>query len=1058
MKHFSIYVHALLVSIFALTSISCSEMKSRPVNSDGNPIVSDQFDPNQTTFPGGVPKFLTLLKLQSPALLSTAEKQSDGSFVVDPVLQKAVLAEQHSMEQKLAQLSPDIRVVFRYRMVLNALAIEAPQSLSAQINELEDVTFVEADERFELPKTKSTPLADSASRSLADSNSMKIIGALDVHNKLTVVAGDGQVIPVRGQGLRVGIIDSGIDYTHSMFRGPGDPNVFKAIDPVQDSPLFPNTRVKGGRDFVGAKFNTSSHIYSNKLAVPDNNPLDTSGHGSHVAGTVAGEGDGTMSYDGAAPEADLYALKVFGDGGGSTSDTVVIAALEYAADPNGDLDTGDRLHVVNLSLGGGYGKPHSLYNMAVSNLTKGGTLAVVSAGNDGPVPNIVASPSTAEESLAVAASVDDMEQNWQFPAIEFKTNNHSQIVVQAIEGVGTKPIRLTGNVTGKLVYVGTAATDLTPELLAAVQGNVALIDRGDVSFDEKITRVAGAIGVVMVNNTDEEPFRMGGELKFEIPGVMVSKAIGALLKSEMLLGEAVIQFLSQEKIKKPELIDTIVGFSSQGPRAVDSLIKPEITAPGYNIISVAVGSGNRVVRMSGTSMSSPHMAGLAALLMQYHPQLTPLEIKALLMNASVEIDDAEGNVYPITRQGAGRVNVYRSATNPLLVKEGAISLGEVQVGAPLTIERRLTFKNLTSSSLTVAIAAQSQAALQLNVAESSLVLKANEEREITLNVVVSPIDQMTSELDGFLIAMVQGSVVARVPVMAVVNYLTQITASTSPAAVDGSAQVAFNNGGSTAGSAYVFQLLGQDARKPLVTDTTLASSCDLESVGYRHVERDGVTLLQFAVKIYNPITDWNICDVNIEFDVDGDGVSDREIIGTTFETMPGFGELGIAGFRSILFDSKILTSLYSDYRKQVALQLPTAPTLDYVPALLGESPMITYDHSTMAIVEVPLAKVGAGANLSVRATASYNDGDVVEGYDTLQNASGAEWIRVAVRPELKVQEDYSIPAMGNAVVTLPDASVRWVSYFPRNAFIMGLVGSDSQSQLLDATASAGSLL
>lgn len=1036
----------LMFSIMVLAA-ACSKMEARPLNANGQPIISEQFDPQQTTFPGGVPRFLVLLKLQSPALLSTAKKQKDGSYALDAQLKQQVVAEQQAMEEKLAQVSSDIRVVFRYRMVLNALAVEAPQSLAAKINELKEVSFIEADERFDMPKTVTSPVLIKNNRSMADSNSMKIIGALDVKNSLSVTTASGETLPVRGQGVRVGIVDSGIDYTHSMFGGPGDANVFKTINPSKENSLFPNSRVKGGKDFAGATFNPGSHLYANKVAVPDNNPLDTSGHGSHVAGTVGGKGDGSVTYDGAAPEADLYALKVFGDNGGGTSDTLVIAALEYAADPDGDMDNSDRLHVLNLSLGGSYGKPHSLYNMAVGNLTHGGTLAVVSAGNDGPIPNIVASPSTSEESLSVAASIDDMEQNWQFPAVEFKSANHQQVLAETVEGVTTKPIRLAGNVTGKLVYVGTAATDLTPEQLAALQGNIALMDRGEVSFDDKITRAEGAIGIVMVNNTDEDPFRMGGEKKFEIPGIMISKALGTLLKSEMTLGDVTLQFLSSEKIKKPELIDTIVSFSSQGPRAVDSLIKPEITAPGYNIISAAVGSGDKAVRMSGTSMSSPHMAGIAALLMQYRSDLSPLEIKALLMNTSQPIDDVNGNVYPISRQGAGRANVYKAALSPLVVESAAVSLGEVQVGAPLTLVRQLTLKNISDQPLTVSLSTLSHSSMVLSSVESTVVLKANEQRTVDLTINVSPLDEMTSELDGFVTVSVGSDVVARVPVMAVVNYLTYITAVHEPSHVAGASQVTFSNTGVTAGTAYLFQLLGLDARKPLVQDTTLAYSCDLESVGYRVVQRGSETLLQFAVKIYNPITDWNICDVNIEFDMDGDDVSDREIIGTTFESMPGFSEMGIFGFKSMFFDSKLLTSIYDEYRKQIALQLINRPVLDYSPALMGHSQMITYDHSTLAMVEVPLAQLGAASSLRVRATASYNDGDIVEGYDSLQVAGGLEWVPVDIRSKLAVAEEYSVAPMSTAVAAIPDNSLEWISYFPRNAYTTDLTGSDTQSKV-----------
>src|SRR5690606_4911955 len=139
-------------------------------------------------------------------------------------------------------------------------------------------------------------------------------------------------------------------------------------------------------------------------------PLDEGGHGSHVAGTIAGAGDGINSYDGVAPDASLYAIKVFG-AEGSTGTSVVVAALEYAADPDADLDPSDRLDVVNLSLGSSFGSANNLYTEAMENLDRAGTVVVASAGNSGHMHYITGSPGTSDTVLSVAASIDNMEHN-----------------------------------------------------------------------------------------------------------------------------------------------------------------------------------------------------------------------------------------------------------------------------------------------------------------------------------------------------------------------------------------------------------------------------------------------------------------------------------------------------------------------------------------------------------------------------------------------------------------------------------------------------------------------
>ena len=120
---------------------------------------------------------------------------------------------------------------------------------------------------------------------------------------------------------------------------------------------------------------------------------------------------------------------------------------------------------------------------------------------------------------------------------------------------------------------------------------------------------------------------MGGEGKVDFPAIMISQSQGDILKGEMEKGPVTLKFRSDKKIIKSELIDTLTNFSSRGPRSIDSLIKPEITAPGEAIVSAFVGKGDLGVAFSGTSMSGPHIAGVMALLKQYRGDLSPKELK-----------------------------------------------------------------------------------------------------------------------------------------------------------------------------------------------------------------------------------------------------------------------------------------------------------------------------------------------------------------------------------------------------------------------------------------------
>ena len=220
--------------------------------------------------------------------------------------------------------------------------------------------------------------------------------------------------------------------------------------------------------------------------------------------------------------------------------------------------------------------------------------------------NIVGAPSTADAAISIAASIDYMEQNWKFPAVQFSSVANPKLLVKAVEGGITKPIKEAGNVRGKLVYIGDATSDLSQTQLDELKGHVALIDRGTNPFVEKMSRAKGAIGVVMVNNVAGNPIVMGGSGgTFDFPSIMITKALGDAIKEDLKNSDVTIHFQTGEFIETPEVIDTLTDFSSQGPRSLDSAIKPEISAPGLKIISASMGGGDAAVQLGGTSMSAP---------------------------------------------------------------------------------------------------------------------------------------------------------------------------------------------------------------------------------------------------------------------------------------------------------------------------------------------------------------------------------------------------------------------------------------------------------------------
>src|SRR5256885_2969388 len=234
-----------------------------------------------------------------------------------------------------------------------------------------------------------------------------------------------QSLGLHGEGVKIAIIDSGIDYTHANFGGPGSAAAYTAAHATETMPADPRLfgpsapRIKGGIDLVGDDYDASADPLlpdgtpNPKLTPhPDPNPLDCNGHGSHVAGTAAGSGvtsagtTYTGPYNaatlatpanfsvgpGVAPKADLYAVRVFGCAG---STDVTVDAIDWAVD--NDMD------VINMSLGSTFGSKDEPSAVASTNAAKAGVIVVASAGNAGPSPYVLGPPPTGDRPISGAA-------------------------------------------------------------------------------------------------------------------------------------------------------------------------------------------------------------------------------------------------------------------------------------------------------------------------------------------------------------------------------------------------------------------------------------------------------------------------------------------------------------------------------------------------------------------------------------------------------------------------------------------------------------------------------
>lgn len=461
-----------------------------------------------------------------------------------------------------------------------------------------------------------------------------------------------------GENITIAVIDTGVDYTHAVFGGPGTEEAYANNDPaVIEEGTFPTAKVIGGFDFAGSNYDGQTVV----VPEPDPDPLDENGHGTHVASIAAGEGvpgPGSLLGPGVAPDALIYALKVFGAGGATE---LTVNALEWAMDPNQDGDISDHVDVVNLSLGADFGPNDTINpeNIAVNNLAKMGVIVVASSGNAGNTNYITGSPASADSVISVASSTT----GWLTTTYLEVEGVQAQIPYQEVSYAGGSG-EITADLTLDLVHAGNlpgATNDLlcttnglTPPDLS---GSVLVVQRGDCFFLDKINNAAdlGAAGIIIYNSAEggDELVNIGDAVEtVSIPAVFIGHSNGLILvQNEGAQVTIWADRLAQVQFGAP---DEASGFTSRGPRGFDSELKPDLSAPGSGIFAADIGSGSGGISFSGTSMSAPHVSGLAGLMRQAHPTWSVEEIKAAMMNSAVDL----GVAVPV--QGAGRVDALAS--------------------------------------------------------------------------------------------------------------------------------------------------------------------------------------------------------------------------------------------------------------------------------------------------------------------------------------------------------------------------------------------------------------
>jgi minor extracellular serine protease Vpr len=501
----------------------------------------------------------------------------------------------------------------------------------------------------------------------------------------------------RGEHVKIAVIDTGIDYTHANFGGPGTVAAFTAAAATSTAPADPKMfgphapKVKGGTDLVGDAYNAD---VKGSVPKPDPNPLDCNGHGSHVSGTAAGFGvtnDGATYHGpyneaayaagfgigpGVAPLADLYMVRVFGCEG---STDVVADAIEWAV--HNDMD------VISMSLGSPYGVTGTADGVAADNAAKAGIIVVAAAGNNGPAPYITSDPGSAARVISVAA----------MNARAFLVNG-VRIALSAgggANGVEANNLKLpTGSVAAVILKSGAAlglgcnATDFPP----STKGALAIVSRGICSFDQKVTNAqnAGAVALGVVNNA----------AGFFNPAIDAAKIpFIELLQSDTPTFVAAPSPVSAT-ITPANIPDVTfklaASFSSGGPRSHDGDLKPNVSAPGVNVSSTASGTGNGATTESGTSMATPHVAGVAALAVQAHKNWKEPGLRAAVVQTAspTALPDYSPRI-----EGSGLVQpIGATATNVTVHGDegghmGLMSFGVAELTRNFHEERDLIVRN-----------------------------------------------------------------------------------------------------------------------------------------------------------------------------------------------------------------------------------------------------------------------------------------------------------------------------------------------------------------------------
>jgi len=597
-------------------------------------------DPALPTYEGGVRGIKATGTRGDPA--RKLDIQSHASVAYRDHLRREQSLLVSAIEKTLGR-GPEVR--FRYQLALNGMAVELTPREAAEVARLDSVTSVTRD-WVERIQTDAGPAW---------------VGAEEVWDG-SAFDGPGTM----GEGIIIGIIDTGINHDHPSFADVGGDG-YDHVNP------WGAGNYTGWCDPGNANYTTDVTCTDKLIGLwsfDDDLPEDYNGHGTHVASTAAGNvltaalsaptTDITRSIGGVAPHANLIGYSIEANpGAGTALGSSILAAAEQAID--------DGVDVINYSFGGDPGDPWVLAQHWL-NVRSAGIFVATAAGNSGPEPGTVGSPANAPWMLTVANAT------------------HNRQIVNSLEDLspeGPSDIRGKGLTIGygpaEIVYGGQCLTAFPP---GTFDGEIVVCDRGSIGRVEKGENVlsGGAGGFVLANTVFDGESTVGDA--HALPAVHIGAADAQVLKNWLDSGTVQTATISGYRLDEAQANgDIMAASSSRGPNIVPSILKPDVTAPGTDILAAVEsqagfpGAPPEYDFLSGTSMASPHAAGIGALVLALHPDWTPAEVQSAIMTAAVNQDgmlqeDGTTPASPFDR-GSGRAYAAAAVQAGLLLDETA---------------------------------------------------------------------------------------------------------------------------------------------------------------------------------------------------------------------------------------------------------------------------------------------------------------------------------------------------------------------------------------------------